>query len=137
MTKKPTKSRATKTTTPKKKVGKSKPVVSDKPVSPKPIHVPPVEPSVVKTATPVVSTPAVKKKDLVDDVVRRSGLKKKDVKPVVEATLAALGDALAQDKDLNLPPFAKLKIQRVKELSGARVTVARLRQKRDDPDKTN
>lgn len=83
---------------------------------------------VVKPSSPVVQNASLRKADLINDVCSRSGMKKKDVKPVVEATLEALGDALAKDQGLNLPPFAKLKIQKVKQLGNARVTIARLRQ---------
>ena len=130
MTKAPKKTKTTKST----KASKTSAVKSKKPTE-APIA-PPVEPtappvpdaSVVTSAEPLLSAPAMRKKELLEAVVAQSGMKKKDVKPVVEAMLTVLGDALAQDRELNLPPFAKVKIQKVKQLSGARVTVARLRQ---------
>ncbi|MDG1067071.1 MAG: HU family DNA-binding protein [Sulfitobacter sp.] len=62
-------------------------------------------------------------------VVDRSGMKKKDVKPIVEAMLAVLGDALAEQREMNLQPLGKLKVQRGKELPDGRALVLKLRQK--------
>lgn len=112
----------------------AKPAAAKKPAKPSLSSVPPApqavvaEPKLVAGQTPVVAGPVMKKKELIDTVVERIGAKKKDVKPVVEAMLAVLGDALAEDRELNLPPFAKLRIQRVKQMSTARVTIAKLRQ---------
>lgn len=44
--------------------------------------------TVVTAPTPMVSAPELKKKDLIDRVVAASGVKKRDAKPAVEATLA-------------------------------------------------
>ena len=44
----------------------------------------------------------MRKKELIDLVVERSGLKKKDAKPIIEATLAILGGALADTRELDL-----------------------------------
>ena len=85
-----------------------------------------------EAADPVKIAPTMRKKELIAAVVERSGRKKKDVKPVVEAMLAVLGDALGADRDMNLPPFGKLRIQKVKNLRNARVTLARLRQSLTD-----
>jgi len=88
-----------------------------------------VEPSVVETLSPVVVSNELRKKELFELVVERSGMKKKDVKPVVEAMLAVLGDAWAEQREMNLPPLGKIKVQRGKELSDGRVVVLKLRQK--------
>lgn len=86
-------------------------------------------PSVVETLSPVVVSNELRKKELFELVVERSGMKKKDVKPVVEAMLAVLGDALCEQREMNLPPLGKLKVQRGKELSDGRALVLKLRQK--------
>ncbi|MDU9003440.1 HU family DNA-binding protein [Sedimentitalea todarodis] len=70
----------------------------------------------------------MKKKELVDLVVIRSGIKKKDAKPVVEAMLAVLGESIAEGRELNLQPFGKLRINRTVEKHNGRVTVCKLRQ---------
>ncbi|KIN72199.1 HU family DNA-binding protein [Sulfitobacter guttiformis] len=86
-------------------------------------------PSVVEKLSPVVVSEELKKKELFDLVVARSGMKKKDVKPVVEAMLGVLGDVLAEQRELNLQPLGKLKVQRAKELPDGRALVLKLRQK--------
>lgn len=87
------------------------------------------DPTVVEALTPVVVSNELRKKELFDLVVERSGMKKKDVKPVVEAMLAVLGDALAEQREMDLQPLGKLKVQRGKELSDGRALVLKLRQK--------
>ncbi len=86
------------------------------------------EPTVVDAPKAVIVGPMMRKKELIDQVVLRSGLKKKDVKPAVEMTLAVLGDALADNRELNLPPFGKLKVRREKQMNNGRIVVAKIRQ---------
>ena len=86
-------------------------------------------PSVVDALTPVVMSNELRKKELFDLVVARSGMKKKDVKPVVEAMLAVLGDAFAEQREMQLQPLGKIKVQRGKELPDGRALVLKLRQK--------
>lgn len=85
-------------------------------------------PKVVTVSSPVVSDPDMKKKELIDLVVARSGIKKKDAKPVVEAVLAVLGETISDGRELNLQPFGKLRINRVLEKSNGRIIVCKLRQ---------
>ncbi len=59
---------------------------------------------------PVAKGAALKMKDLVERVIKISGAKKKGVKEIVEATLAALGDALAKGEAINLPGFGRAKV---------------------------
>ena len=87
---------------------------------------------VKKTETapaPVVVPPVLRKKELIERVVARSGIKKKDAKPVIEAMLSVLGEALASGEDLNLQPLGKVMVKRVKELANAKVMVTRIRQR--------
>ncbi|WP_264213178.1 HU family DNA-binding protein [Leisingera thetidis] len=85
------------------------------------------EPVVVAAAAPVVAAPELGKKELVEQAVERSGIKKKDAKPVVEAVLGLLGEAIAEGRELNLKPFGKLKINRSQERSNGKVFVCKLR----------
>ncbi len=55
---------------------------------------------------------ALKLKDLVEMVVASTGAKKKNAKEIVEATLTQLGAALADGKELNLPGFGKVRVQK-------------------------
>ena len=81
----------------------------------------------VVTDTPVVAGPTLRKKEFIDRVVARAGLKKKDVKPAVEAALAELGEAIARGEEVNLPPFGKLKVNREKDLANAQILICKLR----------
>ncbi|WP_370158847.1 HU family DNA-binding protein [Salipiger bermudensis] len=67
-------------------------------------------------------------KELVDRVVARCGVKKREAKPSVEAALAILGEALAEGRELRLEPFGKLKVSNIKTRGEKRVINARLRQ---------
>jgi nucleoid DNA-binding protein len=86
---------------------------------------------------PVVSGPVMRKKELIDLVVERSGIKKKDAKPVVEATLAILGEALAETRELNLQPLGKVKVRREKLMPNGRVLVTKIRQSMPNTDETD
>ncbi|WP_299350228.1 HU family DNA-binding protein [uncultured Shimia sp.] len=87
-----------------------------------------VAPVVVQESTLVVSAPDLKKVDLVDMVVERSGIKKKFAKPAIEAALAVLGEALAEGRSLNLRPLGKVKVLKSKEVSNGTVITTRVRQ---------
>ncbi|KPP84842.1 MAG: DNA-binding protein HU-alpha [Rhodobacteraceae bacterium HLUCCA08] len=89
-------------------------------------------PTVVDGPVPVVAGPVLKKPELVDRIVAESGLKKKDVKPVLEAMLTVLGKALANGEELNLPPLGKVKVNNQKDMAKARVLNLRLRQPKSD-----
>ncbi len=87
-----------------------------------------IVPTVVKVTEPTVAEPDLKKKDLINMVVERSGVKKKFAKPTIEAALAVIGEALASGRELNLPPMGKVRINRNEEKADGRVIVCRLRQ---------
>ncbi len=70
----------------------------------------------------------LKKQELIAQVVARSDVAKKYAKPVIEAMLAVLGDALSEGRDLNLQPMGKIKRKRVKDTEKARIIVANIRQ---------
>ncbi|MGB7241635.1 MAG: HU family DNA-binding protein [Sulfitobacter sp.] len=86
------------------------------------------KPDLASRAQPVVLGPEMRKKELIDRVVSRSGIKKKDAKPVVEAMLAVLGEALADCRELILPPLGKLKVRREKKLPNGLAMVVKVRQ---------
>ncbi|HMS95492.1 MAG TPA: HU family DNA-binding protein [Tabrizicola sp.] len=54
----------------------------------------------------------LKTRSLIEMVATETGGKKPDVKKIVEATLAALGKALATGQQLNVPPLGKIKVAR-------------------------
>lgn len=74
------------------------------------------------------AAPQLKKKDLVQRVVAAmDGRKKGGVKEIVEATLAALGEAVKQGESLNLPPFGRLRVAKQKGEGSDRTTTIRMR----------
>lgn len=85
-------------------------------------------PKVAPKATAAVLGPLMRKKELIERVVARSGIKKKDAKPVVEAMLAELGEALAENRELALPPLGKLRVKRERNLPNGRMMVVKMRQ---------
>ena len=93
-------------------------------------------PIAAKTATPtgvegqqsVILGPVMRKKELIDTVVARSGMKKKDAKPIVDVMLDVLGEALADNRELILPPMGRVKVRKEKKLPNGRVLVVKVRQ---------
>ncbi|MEM6761160.1 MAG: HU family DNA-binding protein, partial [Pseudomonadota bacterium] len=90
---------------------------------------PPV--ATVSKLEPVVSGPDYRKKELLDAVAAKTGMKRSEVKKVIDATLFEMGAALQDSRDLNLQPFGNVKINRERKLSAGRVLVTRIRQARD------
>jgi DNA-binding protein HU-alpha len=94
------------------------------------------KPEPAESITPVVVTenlaadvgPELKKQELLDKVVTRTDVKKKLAKPVVEAVLEILGEALAEGREMNLQPLGKVKQNRTKETANARIIIAKIRQ---------
>ncbi len=77
---------------------------------------------------PQASAEPIKKPQILDEVVARTNLKKRDVKPAVEAAMAVIGEALREGKELNLPPLGKLRVVKSKDLDGgAAVLTLKLR----------
>lgn len=85
-------------------------------------------PKVVKLSEPTEVKADLKKKELLEAVVAKSGVKKKDAKPVVEAMLSILGDTLAEGRELNLQPLGKVRINRAEEHTNHRIVICKLRQ---------
>ncbi len=105
------------------------------PVTPPPAPV--AEPKVVTTQAPVVSGPALTKKALIEQAVTRSGIKKKYGKPAIEAALAVLGEALAEGREIKLPPLGRGKVTRTQDKANGNVIVLRLRQSSGGEDGTD
>ncbi|WP_068245218.1 HU family DNA-binding protein [Tritonibacter horizontis] len=64
-----------------------------------------------------------------EQVVDRTGVKKRDAKPVVEAVLALLGEAIEDARPLNLEPMGKLRVNRSQTNQNGRVHICKLRRK--------
>ena len=78
-------------------------------------------------AAGAVEVKALGKRGLIERVVETSGIKKKSAKPVVEAVLKELGEALSRGDRLNLQPFGKAFVKNRKEVANAEVFELRLR----------
>lgn len=74
----------------------------------------------------------LQKRQLMAHVVRRTGLRSGDVRPVVEATLAELGNAIASGMTLALPPLGRGRVSRRLDASGAEIITLRLRRRPED-----
>ena len=95
--------------------------------------IPPVK---AASASPVVLKPSaqagqassvLKMKDLLDKVVAATGAKKADARGIIEATLAALGDALSNGDTLILPPLGRAKVSRAAEAGSGKAMTIKLR----------
>lgn len=83
---------------------------------------------VVQESVPTSTQPELKKVELIDMVVERAGVKKRDAKPAIEAALEILGAALAEGREVNMQPLGKIRVNRMKHLSSARVMTCKVRQ---------
>ncbi|SFP10783.1 HU family DNA-binding protein [Tranquillimonas alkanivorans] len=72
-------------------------------------------------------TGEVRKKDLLDRVAAQAGVKRQDAKPVVEATLAVLGQALSDGEELQLQPLGKVMVNREKTRENGQVIHVKVR----------
>nr|WP_317054954.1 HU family DNA-binding protein [Roseovarius sp. W115] len=70
----------------------------------------------------------MKRKELVEEVSRRAELPKHKVKPVVEAMIAVMGEAVAEGRTMNLQPLGRMVHKRRKETPNADISVVRIRQ---------
>ena len=96
----------------KKKPAKAAPTA--KPAKPAASASAPALKVVEPAAAPETASNALKLKDLIDSVAEATGAKKPDVRKTVEATRAALGEALATGKSLTVPPLGKLRVVKTK-----------------------
>ncbi len=70
------------------------------------------------------------KRELTERVVTASGIKKRAVRPVIEALLQELGDALSRGDHVNLHPFGKARQTGRKDQASTEVLEIRLRRAR-------
>lgn len=74
----------------------------------------------------------LQKRQFLSAVAHRAGLRNAQVKQIVEATLAELGDAIAAGRTLALPPLGRARINRQRDVSGSEVITLRLRRRTSD-----
>ncbi|MBU2993518.1 HU family DNA-binding protein [Octadecabacter sp. 1_MG-2023] len=127
--------RSTKTTTPKAKTTTKTAAATTKTTTTaaaKAAPAPATKATIVESVTPVVTATPIKKPELIDRVMAETGMKKKDVKPVVEAMLTVLGRTLADGEELTVPPLGKVMIKRVKDVANAKIMTLKVRQPKGD-----
>ena len=71
----------------------------------------------------------VQKKDFVDRILAATGAKKSEARPIIEATLEQLGQALSAGQTLAVPPLGRGRVNLEKDLRGGDVITLRLRRK--------
>jgi len=125
--------RAAKTVTAKKATPRKAKPATSAPAKTKigadaPPSAPIAAPAVVNAPQAVVMGPAMRKKQIIDAVVERSGLKKRDVKPVLDHLLAVMGDALAEGKELVVPPMGRIKTHKKKQAAKKTIFFAKIHQ---------
>ncbi|WP_022707781.1 MULTISPECIES: hypothetical protein [Paracoccus] len=69
----------------------------------------------------------VQKRDFVDRVLAATGAKRGDARPIIEATLAQLGDVLSSGSTLAVPPLGRGRVALERDSRGAEVITLRLR----------
>jgi len=77
--------------------------------------------------TPDASAPVVRRKELVERIATRSGVKPNVIKSVLDSILQEMGDALQKDETLNIPPFGKISVNRRKSQANAEIIICKLR----------
>lgn len=70
----------------------------------------------------------LKKPELLGRLSAVTGLPKSRVRPVMEAMLEILGEAVADGREMQLPPMGKVKPLRSKEQGAARISHLKIRQ---------
>ncbi|WP_338551092.1 HU family DNA-binding protein [Roseovarius phycicola] len=105
------------------------------PAKPKiPAQVPPTSkaPATPNPAPAATSVKAeMKRKELVEEVSRHAELPKHKVKPVVEAMLEVMGEAVAEGRTMNLQPLGRMVHKRRKENPNANISIVRIRQSKE------
>lgn len=91
----------------------------------------PAKPAPAADATPPVAVvspgPApLKKKDFLIRATEAAGIRKSDARTAIEATLATLAAALAEGREVILPPLGKIKVVKEKETRNGKQMVLRL-----------
>ncbi|WP_096785713.1 HU family DNA-binding protein [Rhodobacter sp. CZR27] len=87
----------------------------------------PIQPGQTADAAETRGAAVLRKKDLIEQVAGATGVKRKEVREAVEATLVALGEALERGDELNLPPLGHLKVQRRNDIGAGIRMMVRLR----------
>lgn len=81
----------------------------------------------------------VRRKEFITRVAENSGMKRGQVRQVLDAALREMGQSLVRGEALNLPPLGKISINRAKETANADVVICKLRRSKsmDDAPREN
>lgn len=131
-------------TTRKKTIASVKPKTPPKTVSPKAASSSPAKTTLPQsgiaakvvsdtTSAPMKQAHELKKRELVERIIAKNGLKRRDVKPIVETMLEVLGDAINGGETLNLQPLGKVMVKRSKDSSNAKISIVKIRQNKIAP----
>lgn len=71
--------------------------------------------------------PVLKKQEFVARIVATTGIGQRNAKAVLDAALAALGDALSAGVEVNLPPLGKLKVNHARTDGATKIMILKLR----------
>lgn len=74
----------------------------------------------------------LQKRQFLSRIAHRAGMRNAEVRDIVEATLAELGEAIAAGQTLALPPLGRARINRQRDANGTEVIVLRLRRRNID-----
>ena len=85
-------------------------------------------PRIGKMAEPETAK-VLQKRELLSRVGHRTGLRQNEIKTIVEATLAELGDAIAAGMTLALSPLGRARVSRRADVTGNEVITLRLRRR--------
>ncbi|MGL4319784.1 MAG: HU family DNA-binding protein [Paracoccaceae bacterium] len=119
-------STATKAAAPKAAKPAAKTAVAAKPVVPAPKVVAPTA-AVDQAVAAKAKSATLKMKDLIAQVTEAAGGKKKGVKEIVEATLAALGAALSKGDAINLPGFGRARVAHAEDKGAGKPMTIKLK----------
>ncbi|NNK79303.1 MAG: hypothetical protein HKP40_11380 [Litoreibacter sp.] len=80
-----------------------------------------------KTESSSVETVVLRKKDLLEAVVAKSGLSKGNARRGLEATLDVIAEALADGSEISAAPLAKVRVTREKDTPNGKMLVCRVK----------
>lgn len=79
-----------------------------------------------------VTNVSLKKSEFLTRVVERSMRRQSDVRPILEAAMAVLGEALDAGEDIQFPPLGKIKHHKAKHVSGHDVIMVKIRRPKSE-----
>lgn len=79
--------------------------------------------------SPNTDITVVRRGAIIDDVVASTGMRRSDVKDMLEATLSSLAGHLSDNTVLQLPPLGKIRVARVRTTEAGKVVTCKVRVK--------